>query len=314
MHQIRYFLAVCEDLNFTRAAKRCNVSQPALTRAIKLLENEMGGPLFHRERANTHLSELGRMVRPYLTQVYEQAHEARRRALDFTRLNDAVLKLGVMCTVAPTLLLELLRSMRRRHPGVELSIVDASPQALRERLLSGELEIALACQPGQDEDERLHCHLLYRERFVIALAMDHPLARHDAIRVRDLAGQHYLERTHCEFNAIADRIFDEQGVVDRTVYRSERDDWILAMAAAGLGYAFIPEHCARHPDVVARPLVEPEVWRDVCLVTVRGRPHSAAVGALVREAMRPGWRERAVTALRDDRPAGQRAPFTAPAV
>jgi len=64
MHQIRYFLAVCETLNFTRAAEACNVSQPSLTRAIKGLEDELGGPLFRRERNNTHLTGLGETTRP----------------------------------------------------------------------------------------------------------------------------------------------------------------------------------------------------------------------------------------------------------
>ena len=72
MHQIRYFLAVCETLNFTRAAEACNVSQPSLTRAIKGLEDELGGPLFRRERNNTHLTGLGEMMRPHLTQVMQQ--------------------------------------------------------------------------------------------------------------------------------------------------------------------------------------------------------------------------------------------------
>jgi LysR family transcriptional regulator, hydrogen peroxide-inducible genes activator len=62
MHQIRYFLAVAAELNFTRASERCNVAQPSLTRAIRLLEEGLGGQQFHRERANTHLSELGRIV------------------------------------------------------------------------------------------------------------------------------------------------------------------------------------------------------------------------------------------------------------
>ena len=62
MHQVRYFLALCETLNFTRAAQRCNVAQPSLTRAIKNLEEELGGPLFRRERNRTHLTDLGRLV------------------------------------------------------------------------------------------------------------------------------------------------------------------------------------------------------------------------------------------------------------
>ena len=83
MHQIRYFLALCEELNFTKAAERCNVAQPSLTRAIKLLEDEFGGELVHRERANTHLTELGRMMRPHLTEVYETRswRAARRESL-----------------------------------------------------------------------------------------------------------------------------------------------------------------------------------------------------------------------------------------
>src|ERR1051326_4330453 len=96
MHQIRYFLSVAQELNFTRAAERCNVAQPSLTRAIKLLEEELGGPLFHREGARTPLSELGNMVLPYLTQVYEQTQAVKRQAVDFTRLKRTVLKLGVM--------------------------------------------------------------------------------------------------------------------------------------------------------------------------------------------------------------------------
>ncbi len=66
MHQIRYFLAICECLNFTRAAEQCHVARPSLTRAIKKLEAELGGPLLRRERNHTHLTELGRLIRPHL--------------------------------------------------------------------------------------------------------------------------------------------------------------------------------------------------------------------------------------------------------
>jgi DNA-binding transcriptional LysR family regulator len=285
MHQIRYFLAVAEELNFTRAANRCNVSQPSLTRAIRMLEEEFGGPLFHRERSKTHLSELGRMVIPHLKQISTEASAAKRQANDLCKLNRAVLKLGLMCTIGPANLLELVRNIRIRHPGIELQLTDATASALFERLESGDLEVALCCHPDRKNEERLHQVPLYREPFVIVVGTDHPLAQQDAIRMRDLCGEHYLERVHCEYGDHAARIFQERGVRDHTVYRSDRDDWILAMAAAGLGYAFMPEQCARHPEVAVRPLIEPEIWREVSLVTVRGRPYSAAVGALVREAI-----------------------------
>ena len=281
MHQIRYFLAVADELNFTRAASKCHVSQPSLTRAIKALEHELGGALFNRERNNTHLTELGRMVYPHLRDSYRQTLEAKREASDFVKLKRAVLKLGLMCTIAPSNLLELVRAVRRRHAGIELSVIDATAAELFAQLHTGNLEVAICCNPDADVDERLHRVPLFREQFVIVVAQDHRLARQEFVRVRDLDGEDYLDRVHCEYAQTAERIFREQGVTDRTVYRSDRDDWILAMAAAGMGYAFMPERCADHPEVAVRPLVGPEIWREISLVTVRGRKHSASVGALV---------------------------------
>ena len=80
MHQVQYFLALCEERNFTSAAKRCGVSQPSLTNAIKRLEQTLGGPLFHRNRRNIELTELGRVVKPYLKQLNQSAYEAKRKA------------------------------------------------------------------------------------------------------------------------------------------------------------------------------------------------------------------------------------------
>jgi DNA-binding transcriptional LysR family regulator len=133
MHQIRYFLAVCEDLNFTRAAERCNVAQPSLTRAIKVLEKELGGVLFHRERTNTHLSELGRIVKPHLEQVYAHAEVAKRQAFDFAKLKKTTLKLGVMCRIQPDELGDLVSGLLARHPGIEFEIVDTGAADLDNR-------------------------------------------------------------------------------------------------------------------------------------------------------------------------------------
>jgi DNA-binding transcriptional LysR family regulator len=94
---------------------------------------------------------------------------------------------------------------------------------------------------------------------------------------------------NCEFAGYADHILQEKGVTCSPTYWSERDDWTMAMVAAGLGFAFMPANAVKHPGVAALPVVEPEFWRQVNLVTVRGRPHTPGVGALVREAMRKKW-------------------------
>jgi LysR family transcriptional regulator, hydrogen peroxide-inducible genes activator len=297
MHQIRYFLAIAEELNFTRAAERCNVSQPSISRALKMLEAELGGPLFHRERGNTHLSELGRLMKPYLELVYQDAEAAKRQAADFTRLEKTPLRLGLMCTIAPDLLLDLIKSVLARQPGIVLQITDATAQELEAALLSGEREAAIYAMPSKPKDDRLHYIPLYEEEFVLAAPRNHPLCAQAAVPITGLNGECYLSRINCEFGTSIDHVFDEQNVEWPMVYESERDDWILAMVAAGLGLAFMPRLSVRHPGVVARPLI-PAFSREVALVTVRGRPRSPAVGALVAEAMRCPWLGQPALAIR----------------
>ena len=286
MHQVRYFIALSEELNFTKAAARCNVSQPSLTRAVKLLEKELGGPLLRRERGNTHLSELGKMMLPYMQEVSDQTTAAKKRAEDFRKANAKRLRLGVMCTIAPDPLLSLIEAMNKLHPDVELEIVDASAVNLEERLLRGNLDLGLYCRPDKHDDRVNHLKV-FDERMVIVLNPADPLANRPALRLNDLNDQRYLNRMNCEFNG--SDIFGRCQAKWHAVYHSERDDWILAMVAAGMGFGFLPENCAKHPGVVVRRLVDPEVFRRVDIATVHGRPYSSAVGAVVREVMRNGW-------------------------
>jgi DNA-binding transcriptional LysR family regulator len=283
-YQVKYFLALCETLNFSRAAEACNVSQPSLTRAIQTLEGELGGPLFHRERQNTHLTELGRLMRPHLEQVAGQAAAARERAKKFIKLDDTPLGIGVMCTIGPTKLLPLFREFQSRYPGIAISFRDGRAKVLEDALIGGELDVAIFGLPGQIDDQ-FHMMPLFDERFVIGFGAGHPFAALPAVRVADLDRQRYLSRANCEFADHMRAVFAAQGVEPVRPYRSERDDWIQAMAVAGLGFTFIPEFAITVSGLETRPLVEPAVKRTIHVVTVRGRPHSAAVGAFVRTAM-----------------------------
>lgn len=295
MHQIRYFLAVAEELNFTRASEKCNVSQPSLSRAIKLLEEELRGPLFHRERSRTHLTELGRMVRPHLDTVYQQSLAVKRLSQDFAA-SKIPLKLGIMRTISPSEIVDLIAAVKAHYPDIELKLCDANAWQLRERLLAGDLDLVIYALPDEEPDDRLHSIALFREQMVIAVHHGHRLANERVFPVRQLDGECYIHRVNCEFHGYAAEILRAQSVACTPTYWSESDDWTLAMVAAGLGFAFLPANAASYPGVVALPLVEPEFWRDVKLVSVRGRPHSPAVGALVREAMRKSWFGKPATA------------------
>jgi DNA-binding transcriptional LysR family regulator len=289
IQEIRYFIALCDTLNFTRAAERCNVSQPALTRAIQHLEGKLGGPLVHRERSNTHLTELGRIMEPYFRQVLGQMDEARQKAKSFAKLDATSLTIGLMCTIGPHRLINLFSAFVSAHDGVEIYLKDAPAGALEELLDKGDIDVAIFCRPD-DLDDRFHTLPLYRERFVVAVGPGHPLERTNAVRIKDLHQQNYLARANCEYYDYLRGLREQIGDVElKRPYTSERDDWIQCMVVAGLGFTYIPEYAVTVPGIVTRPLIDPEVYRTVSLVTVRGRPHSPAVGAFLREAKRYRW-------------------------
>lgn len=288
MQQVRYFVALANTLNFTRAAEQCNVSQPALTRAIQQLEAELGGPLFHRERGNTHLSELGRMMFPYLEQLMAQARAAKDSARAFAKMGEGTLRLGAMCTISAGLIADLIARFSAAHPEVRVQIHDGGAPQMIDALEKGELEIAVVGVPGE-MPESFHCLPIFEERFVILLPPGHRLAMHNAVRVAELDGEPYVSRANCEvFDHVA-RDFADRGVRPRKVFSSTRDDWVQSMIKAGLGFGFFPESCVTDRDLVVRELVEPSYSRTIYLATVRGRPHSPAVGAFVREARRHRW-------------------------
>ena len=288
MQQVRYFVALARELNFTRAAEHCNVSQPALTRAIQQLEHELGGPLFHRERGNTHLSELGRMMLPYLASVEESCRAARDQARAVKKLERATLTIGTMCTIGPQLVSELLVRFRMQHPEVEVQVIDAGAPQMIEMLEKGELEVAVVGVPGE-LPESLHQLPIFQERFVILLPPNHRLVAFDEVPAAELDKEPYVSRSNCEVFQPVRAELNSRGVYLRQVFSSPRDDWVQGMIKAGLGLGFFPEFSVTDPDLVVRPLVQPSFTRTIYLATVRGRPHSPAVGAFVQEARRFPW-------------------------
>ena len=192
---------------------------------------------------------------------------------------------------------------RASRPDVKLDLIDGTAQTIEDQLFNSRAEAAIYCHPDSSSDPRLNYIPLFREQMMIVLPAGHRLASRGQIEIEDLAGERYVQRAFCEFNDVVDGVFDERGVDCETVYRSDRDDWVLAMIASGFGFGFFPRYSISNPGVVALPLVNPEFWREVNLTTVKGRPYSRAVGALVHEAMRTSWLEGEALAVRNHRPA-----------
>jgi DNA-binding transcriptional LysR family regulator len=288
MQQVRYFVALAKSLNFTRAAEQCNVSQPALTRAIQQLEHELGGPLFHRERNNTHLSELGKMMLPYLESVEEASRAAKDVARAARKLENVTLTLGAMCTIGPQLVADLLVDFTADNPEVVVQVIDGEARAMIGMLEKGDLHISLVGVP-EELPEQFHMVPVFSEKFVIVLPPGHPFAEKEVIRVAELDGQPYVGRSNCEVFQFVTDDFARRGVTTRKVFSSPRDEWVQNMIKAGLGFGFFPEYCVTDPDLVVRPLIDPGYARTIYLATVRGRPHSPAIGAFVKAARGYSW-------------------------
>src|SRR5262252_1835798 len=197
MHQVRYFLATVSELNFTKAAEKCNVTQPSLTRAIKQLEDELGGDLFRRERPQARLTELGERMYPLLKQCYESAMGARSLASAIKSGEVGTLKLALSHTINLDLLTAHLAELNRLFSRLEIKLLRGTAGEILELLKKGDAELAIAAEIGEEWD-RLDRWPLFSEEFGLILNANHTLASRSAIDIEDLRQERWLRRAYCE--------------------------------------------------------------------------------------------------------------------
>ncbi len=289
MHQLRYFQAVCEMLNFTRAAEQCHVSQPSLTHAIKKLEDELGGALFHRERGRIRLTGLGRMLRPHAEQVLTDTQTIKNTAHHFLRLEKTPLNLGVMITIGPMRLSRFLSSFQGGYPGIEVELSEGNRESLLKRVEKGSLDAAVIGVP-ESLPASLAFTPLYQERYVVAFPTGHHFGEHKRISLAQVSNESYLDRLSCEFRDTVMSVCKEKDVRLYATYRSEREDWIQGMILAGMGVAFLPEYSITMAGIDGRPLINPGVKRKVGVVTAREVEPSPSVATFLREIKAYSWR------------------------
>jgi len=152
----------------------------------------------------------------------------------------------VMCTIGPLRFVGFLNDFREQHPGIEVSVIENVPGRLSELLLGGTLDIALMAQPSPF-DARLNVAPIFWERFGLAFPVGHRFEQRNTLHVTDVRGENYLSRINCEYRDYLGELCSRHGVTIRRAYRSEREDWIMAMVAAGMGICFLPEFSAIHP-------------------------------------------------------------------
>lgn len=183
MHQVRYTLAVARALSFTKAAEACHASQPALSKAVKALEGELGASLFHRDGKQLIVTEFGRSMIPHLQRIADEAEVAAMLATNFKLLHKVPIRLGVLCTIGPVRLSRFLASVQQQNPGIELAVRESTLSGLIQDMDAGELDFAVLGSPG-DPPGHLNHIPLYDERYVVVFPPDHRLSSSNTIPCR----------------------------------------------------------------------------------------------------------------------------------
>jgi LysR family transcriptional regulator, hydrogen peroxide-inducible genes activator len=292
LHQVRYFVALARSMNFTRAAEQCNVTQPALTKAIQKLEYELGGPLVFRERQLTQLTDLGKLMLPMLDRSLNAVEAARSNAKEFKRKKVATLRVALTPSISASILMKPLAEVTRQVSGLQVDLVEVNSSNVFDGLLSGEIGVALGSSCIGDAPDRIDRWGLFDEKVLVACAADGRLAEDAEASLKDLRAARWLEPADCEIARSFRETYLSDGGTNRTLHRGQG---LHNLVSAGLGIMLAPEHMPVAAGTVVRPIADIEFKRDVELFVVAGRQYSPALDAFVKACRRLDWRAQLAT-------------------
>ncbi|GGC08244.1 LysR family transcriptional regulator [Novosphingobium endophyticum] len=278
---LRYFLAVAENGNFSRAAKAVSVTQPTLSAGIAKLERELGARLFDRDRQGVALTPAGSR---FLVRARRIAAEYEHALVELSEVQDpTLLRIGILGTIPTRTVEGLLEAHRALGSSEALEILDGGERDLAERLERGRIDVALTVVRAHHT--RFHPDVLARERYMMVLPKDHPLAGESEVMAEQLARDRMALRRHCEALPEINRFFIARGVRPRFVLKTTSDERVLAIARAGAGVGMMPE-CFAEPSVRFVPVKDFELTREIGLLHASdahiAQAHSSPFIALVR--------------------------------
>jgi DNA-binding transcriptional LysR family regulator len=252
LRQLEYFVAVATDANFTSAATRVHTTQPNISAQIRGLERELGAALFDRAGRRVALTEAGRAALPAARDALAAAESVRQAVADVNQLLRGNLAVGMVdgCTVRP--LFAALGEFRTAHPGVGLSLTEAASDLLVERVMRGELDVALAGYAG-DLPAGVAEFPVIRERVVAVIPRGHPLAARSTVSLRDLRDVTVVGLPR---GAGIRAAFDRGSGDVRTTLEASSPDAVIELVVCGLGVGILSESIVadRGDVVLGRPI------------------------------------------------------------
>ena len=286
--ELRYIVAVARERHFGRAAEACFVSQPTLSVAIKKLEEELDMKIFERGSNEVTMTPLGEAVVRQAQQVIEQAQGIREIAKRGKDPLAGPLRLGIIYTIGPYLLPELVRQAIERVPQMPLVLQENFTARLLEMLRNGELDCAIMAVPFPDSG--LAVAPLYDEPFMAAVPVSHPLAQRQSVTAEELKNETMLllGTGHCFRDHVLEVCpeyarfsSDAEGI--RKSFEGSSLETIKYMVASGMGVTVVPMLSVpkdEQPHLRYIPFAEPVPTRRVVLAWRRTFTRYEAIAAL----------------------------------
>lgn len=291
--ELRYIVALAQEGTFSRAAKACSVSQPSLSVAIAHLEEEFGVPLFERAKGRVTPTPVGEQVVTQARKALAEVDQVKTIARRGTDQLDGEFKLGVIHTVGPYLLPQLVPELTRVAPAMPLFIEENTTANLTVLLAEGQIDAAVIALPF--EMPGVVCRPLYEEKFQVVVPNGHPWMERSSMSPEELAGDKVLLLK--AGNCFRDQVLGacpQISVPDSELRMGFSIGTIRCMVASGLGVSVLPQGALGKPysnePIHAIPFAEPAPSRRVALAWRATFARPKAIGALIG----------AVQALRND--------------
>jgi DNA-binding transcriptional LysR family regulator len=243
LRHLRYFLAVAEELNFTRAAKRLNIAQPPLTQQIKALEAEMGVTLFDRTGYRVELTDAGRSFVPQVARILADVRNAVLIAQRAAAGEVGHVRVGFTESASfNPLVTAAFRNFRTAYPEVEVSLEESPTTVLAAALREGRIDAAFV-RPPLRTAEGITLHMIDEEEMVVALSSGHPLAPRQDLEIRDLADETFVLYPRAERPGLADTVIaacEKAGFTPKVKQYTPQLSSTINLVAASLGVSIVP--------------------------------------------------------------------------
>jgi LysR family hydrogen peroxide-inducible transcriptional activator len=239
LHQLRYFVAVAETGNFTRAAERSHISQPSLSQQIINLEGEVGHKLFHRLSRKAILTEAGTAFLERARRILFEVDNATKELSDSPNLGRKI-SVGAIPTVAPYLLPTLLTRCRERHPNLEIFVREDFRTHLVRAAVEGDLDLAIIALPIVEA--QLSVETILTEPLLLVVAKNHPLAKRPKVTPADLATETFVMLgTSSSLTTQVQNFCGDHHFQPRIGYRCSQVATVKALVALGVGISILPQ-------------------------------------------------------------------------